>query len=58
VPTKYPQGAEKMLIMALFGAEMPAGGLPIALGMVVSNVGTLAAWASCCRWGRGSPSAW
>jgi electron transport complex protein RnfC len=43
VPTKYPQGAEKMLIMALFGAEMPAGGLPIALGMVVSNVGTLAA---------------
>ena len=43
VPAKYPQGSEKMLIMALFGTEMPAGGLPISLGMVVSNVGTLAA---------------
>jgi len=30
------------LIMALFGVEIPAGGLPVALGMVVNNVGTLA----------------
>ncbi|WP_126447272.1 electron transport complex subunit RsxC [Sulfuricystis multivorans] len=43
VPTKYPQGSEKMLIMALFGVEIPAGGLPVSLGMVVNNVGTLAA---------------
>ncbi len=43
VPTKYPQGAEKMLIMALFGVEVPSGGLPLAYGMVVLNVGTLAA---------------
>lgn len=43
VPTKYPQGAEKMLITALFGVEVPSGGLPIQLGMVVNNVGTLAA---------------
>jgi Na+-translocating ferredoxin:NAD+ oxidoreductase subunit C len=43
VPTKYPQGAEKMLIMALFGVEVPAGKLPLSLGMVVNNVGTLAA---------------
>ena len=53
VPTKYPQGSEKMLIMALFGAEMPAGGLPIALGMVVSNVGTLAALGKLLPAGQG-----
>ncbi|MCF8152207.1 MAG: electron transport complex subunit RsxC [Burkholderiaceae bacterium] len=53
VPTKYPQGSERMLIMALFGTEMPAGGLPIALGMVVSNVGTLAALGQLLPAGRG-----
>jgi len=42
VPTKYPQGAEKMLIMALFGVEVPAGKLPLSMGLVVLNVGTLA----------------
>ena len=42
VPTKYPQGSEKMLIMALFGVEIPSGGLPLNFGMVVLNVGTLA----------------
>ena len=40
VPTKYPQGAEKMLIMALLGAELPAGGLPSALGLVGRRAGT------------------
>jgi electron transport complex protein RnfC len=43
VPTKYPQGSEKMLMMALFGVEIPSGSLPVSLGMVVNNVGTLAA---------------
>ena len=43
VPTKYPQGSEKMLITALFGIEVPSGKLPLSLGMVVNNVGTLAA---------------
>ncbi len=42
VPTKYPQGAEKMLIKSLLGLEVPAGGLPSQLGVVVNNVGTLA----------------
>ena len=42
VPTKYPQGAEKMLIKSLLGVEVPAGGLPSQLGVVVNNVGTLA----------------
>lgn len=42
---KYPQGAEKMLIEAIFGLEVPAGKLPLDLGMVVNNVGTMAALA-------------
>lgn len=53
VPTKYPQGSEKMLIMALFGVEVPAGGLPVSLGMVVNNVGTLAALGQLLPAGRG-----
>ncbi len=40
---KYPQGAEKMLIKALFGAEVPAGKLPIDVDMLVNNVGTMTA---------------
>ena len=39
---KYPQGAEKMLIKALFGDEVPAGKLPIDVGTIVNNVGTMA----------------
>lgn len=53
VPTKYPQGSEKMLMMALFGVEIPSGQLPISLGMVVSNVGTLAALGELLPAGRG-----
>lgn len=39
--TKYPQGAEKMLIRALYGEEVPAGRLPIDVDTVVNNVGTM-----------------
>ncbi len=39
---KYPQGAEKMLIKALFGEEVPAGKLPLDIGIVVNNVATMA----------------
>ncbi len=45
--TRYPQGAEKVLIKALFDLEVPAGALPIDVGMMVNNVGTMAALA---RW--------
>jgi electron transport complex protein RnfC len=38
---KYPQGAEKMLIKALFDVEVPAGKLPLDVEMVVNNVGTM-----------------
>ncbi|MDR1859437.1 MAG: electron transport complex subunit RsxC [Bacteroidales bacterium] len=37
---KYPQGGEKQLIKAVTGREVPSGALPIAVGAVVSNVGT------------------
>jgi electron transport complex protein RnfC len=39
---KYPQGAEKMLIKALTGREVPSGKLPVNVGVIVQNVGTLA----------------
>lgn len=41
--TKYPQGAEKQLIYACTGREVPSGGLPADAGVVVNNVGTAAA---------------
>lgn len=40
--TKYPQGAEKMLTKALLGREIPSGGLPADVGVMVSNVTTAA----------------
>jgi len=39
---KYPQGAEKMLIKALLDREVPSGGLPGMVGVVVQNVGSVA----------------
>ncbi|NPV11431.1 MAG: electron transport complex subunit RsxC [Ignavibacteria bacterium] len=38
--TKYPQGAEKMLIKAVLGREVPPGKLPLDVGVIVQNVGT------------------
>ncbi|MBN2572316.1 MAG: electron transport complex subunit RsxC, partial [Ignavibacteriales bacterium] len=43
VKTKYPQGAEKMLIKAVTKREVPPGNLPLDVGVVVQNVGTAAA---------------
>jgi len=40
--TKYPQGAEKMLITAVLDREVPSGKLPIDVHVVVQNVGTMA----------------
>ena len=42
VETKYPQGAEKMLIKSLLNKEVPVGGLPADIGLAVYNVGTVA----------------
>jgi len=38
---KYPQGGEKQLIKALINREVPSGGLPIDVGAIVHNVGTV-----------------
>ena len=42
VPTKYPQGAEKILVKVLLNREIPSGGLPADIGVAVFNVATLA----------------
>jgi electron transport complex protein RnfC len=41
--TKYPQGYEKALIKTLLGMEVPKGGLPLHVGVLVQNVGTTCA---------------
>jgi electron transport complex protein RnfC len=46
VKTKYPQGAEKMLIKAIKKRKVPTGGLPMDVGAVVQNVGTAVAVAN------------
>ena len=46
VKTKYPQGAEKMLIKAIKKRKVPTGGLPMDVGVVVQNVGTAVAVAN------------
>ncbi len=56
IPLKvqYPQGAEKQLIDAAVRREVPAGGLPLNVGVVVQNVGTCVAVADAVL--RGMPS--
>lgn len=39
--TKYPQGAEKQLIYSLTSRRVPHGALPMDVGVVVQNVGTV-----------------
>lgn len=51
--TKYPQGGEKQTILAALGRTVPAGGLPLDVGVVVINVGTAAALARAVL--RGKP---
>jgi len=36
----YPQGGEKQLIQALLQREVPSGGLPVDVGVIVHNAGT------------------
>jgi len=49
---QYPQGAEKQLIDACLGRQVPSGGLPMDCGVVVQNVGTCAAISDAVRLGR------
>jgi len=38
---KYPQGGEKQLVKAILGREVPKNGLPLDVGVIVYNVGTI-----------------
>jgi electron transport complex protein RnfC len=38
---QYPQGGEKQLIDAILKRQVPSGSLPISVGAVVQNVGTI-----------------
>ena len=49
---KYPQGAEKMLIKAILGREVPPRALPMDVGVVVQNVGTALAIYEAARFGK------
>jgi electron transport complex protein RnfC len=52
VKTKYPEGAEKQLIKALTGREVPRGGLPMDVGCLVQNVQTSLAVYEAVRFGK------
>lgn len=47
LPAKYPQGGERQLIQAVLQREVPSGGLPADVGVIVSNAGTAKAAADC-----------
>jgi len=51
-PTKYPSGGEKQLIEILTGKQVPAGGLPLDVGVICQNVGTAVAIQDAVLFGR------
>jgi len=50
--TKYPQGSEKHLIYAVTHRKVPAGGLPMDVGVVVQNVSTARAMYRALEYGE------
>ena len=52
LPVRYPQGGEKQLIYAITKRVVPAGGLPLDVGCIVDNVGTVYAIHQAIREGR------
>lgn len=50
--TRYPQGAEKMLIKAITGREVPPRALPMDVKVVVHNAGTSKAIYEAVRFGK------
>ncbi len=52
LPTKYPQGSEKHLIYAITRRKVPAGGLPMDVGVVVQNVSTARAMYRALEYGE------
>ncbi len=49
--TKYPQGAEKMLIKRVLDRMVPSGGLPADVGAIVDNTSTVKAIADAIKTG-------
>ncbi len=47
--TKYPQGSEKQIISAVTGREVPSGGLPSDVGVVVDNIDTCISIGKACK---------
>ncbi|CAH0525520.1 electron transport complex subunit RsxC [Vibrio hippocampi] len=41
IPTKYPSGGEKQLIKIITNLEVPSGGIPADIGVMVQNVGSV-----------------
>lgn len=52
LPVRYPQGGEKQLVYAITKRKVPCGGLPLDVGVVVCNVGTVYAIDQAIRKGR------
>jgi electron transport complex protein RnfC len=52
LPTKYPQGAEKMLIKTVTDREVPPRALPMDVKVVVQNIGTAFAIFEAVRYGK------
>ncbi|MDX8390715.1 MAG: electron transport complex subunit RsxC [Mariprofundaceae bacterium] len=52
LPTRYPQGSEKQLIQVLTGREVPAGKLPMHVGVICHNIGTTKAIYDAVKLGR------
>jgi electron transport complex protein RnfC len=50
--TKYPEGAEKMLIQVMTGRKVPPRALPMDVRVVVHNVGTAYAVYEAVRYGK------
>lgn len=50
--SKYPQGAEKMMVLSATGRKVPPGKLPADVGCVVMNVASAAFLSRYCKTGK------
>jgi electron transport complex protein RnfC len=52
MPSMYPMGSEKQIVQVLTGKELPAGGRPADIGVLVHNVATAYAVQQAIRYGK------
>lgn len=50
--SRYPQGAEKMMVLSVTGRKVPEGGLPADVGCIVMNVASVAFLSRYLKTGR------